>query len=121
MVCESEVLEVMAKETNGRRLKWVSVVLAVMMVFTIFVCVKQWFTLKALDQQLAEEQVRYEALEAENEALQEEKELLDDAVYMERLARERFNLIKPNEYLVVPAEENDELEEKGDVSEDEIH
>ncbi len=111
----------MTKETNGRRLRWVSVVLTVMMVFTVFVCVKQWFTLQELNQQLADEQVRYEELEAKNQELQDEKALLADKAYMERLARERFNLIKPNEYLVVPAEENDELDEKVDVDEDEIH
>jgi hypothetical protein len=40
---------------------------------------------------------------------------------MERLARERFKLIKPNEYLVVPAETNDSVEDYVQVKESEVH
>ena len=111
----------MSKENNGRRLKSVTVILTFFLVFTSVACAKQLIQLKEMDQQLVAAEELHQTLLLTQVDLAAEKELLNDKTYMERLARERFKLIKPNEYLVVPAETNEEVEIQGDVDASEIH
>ena len=46
---------------------------------------------------------------------------MNDASYMERLARQRFKLIRPNEYLVVPAETNEDLQTHVELDDKDVH
>lgn len=111
----------MSKKKGRRRLKVMSLVLTVCMVFTLFCCAKQLMVLRELYAKKDYYDNVYAELQAQNAELLATKELLNDETYMERLARQRFKLIHPNEYLVVPAETNENLEQHVEVKDSDVH
>lgn len=104
-----------------RKLRPMTLVLAVMIVFAGFAYGNEWMKLQELQDKQVYYQAVYESLQAENTRLLENVSLLENETYMERLARERCKLIKPNEYLLVPAETNDEVEEYAGVDINNLH
>lgn len=104
-----------------RKLRPITLVMTVMVICAAFAYGNEWMTLKALQEKQVYYQAVYEGLQAENAQLVETVGLLGDETYMERLARERCKLIKPGEYLLVPAETNDEVEEYAGVDITNLH
>ncbi len=90
-------------------------------VAAVFAYGGEWLKLQELEDKQAYYVAVYEGLQAENASLLETVSLLDNETYMERLARERCKLIKPDEYLLVPAETNDEVEKYAGVDVDNVH
>ncbi len=111
----------MSKEKPRRRLRFTSVLLIIALVVAGFAYAGQFVKLQELQQKKAHYAAIYEELKAENAELLATRDLVNDETYMERLARERFKLIKPNEYLVMPAETNDEVEDYVGVKDEDLH
>lgn len=111
----------MTKEKTRRKLRPVTLVLMAMVVCAGFAYGHEWLKLQELQEKQVYYQAVYEGLQAENDELLQTVSLLDNETYMERLARERCKLIKPNEYLLVPAEKNDEVEEYAGVDVTNLH
>lgn len=104
-----------------KKLRLASVVLTVCLLFTLFCCARQWLTLQDLQAKQTYYEGVYQDLLQENTDLLATRDLLNDESYMERLARQRFKLIRPNEYLVVPAETNEDLQNRVQVDEKDLH
>lgn len=104
-----------------KKIRVVSVVLTACLLFTLFCCAKQWLTLQDLQAKQTYYENMYQDLLQENTDLMATKDLLNDESYMERLARQRFKLIRPNEYLVVPAETNEDLQNHVQLDDKELH
>ncbi|MGM0421008.1 MAG: FtsB family cell division protein [Bacillota bacterium] len=58
-----------------------------------------------MEREMEEVEQEIEVAEERKLELQRELELLDDPDYIERLAREKFGLVKPGEELIIPVEE----------------
>lgn len=111
----------MTKTKTRRKVRPITLVLTVMLVCAGFAYGNEWMELRALQEKQVYYQAVYEGLQAENDELLETMSLLENETYMERLARERCKLIKPNEYLLVPAEQNDDVEEYAGVDVTNLH
>lgn len=111
----------MSKKKGLRRVKLIPVILTVCMLFTLFCCGKQLIVLHELYEKKDYYDNIYAELQAQNAELLATKALLNDETYMERLARQRFKLIRPNEYLVVPAETNEGLEQHVYIKDSDVH
>jgi cell division protein FtsB len=111
----------MGKIGGRRRIKILPIILSFYLIFTLLCCGTQFVKLQEMKNKQEYYAGIYQDLQAKNAELVATKDLLGDDTYMERLARERFKLIKPNEYLVVPAETNDSVEDYVQVKESEVH
>lgn len=111
----------MSKKRPRRKLKLLSVLMTLAVAVAIFAYGREWLKLRELQDKQAYYVAVYESLQAEHAELEATLGLLNDETYMERLARERFKLIKPNEYLVMPARTNDEIEEYAGVDDSNLH
>lgn len=111
----------MKKNKQRRRLRWISVAMVFAIGIAVFASAGEWMKLRELQDKQAYYAAVYENLQNENAELNNTLSLLNDETYMERLARERFKLIKPNEYLVLPAETNDEVEAYAGVDKSNLH
>lgn len=111
----------MVKNTERRRIKIAPVVLTLCLIFTCFCCAQQGLRLLALQDKQAVYDAEYAELQQQHDELLETRALLEDDAYMERLARERFKLIKPGEYLVVPAETDETVKDYVEVDEADLH
>lgn len=111
----------MKRNKVRRRLCPISVVMIVMLIVAAFAYGSEWVRLQELQEKHAYYAAVYEGLQAENDELMETISLLENETYMERLARERCKLIKPNEYLLVPAEKNADVEEYAGVDVGNLH
>lgn len=111
----------MTKKKTRRKLRPMSLVIAVMLIVSAFAYGSEWIKLQALQEKHAYYVAVYEGLQVENAELKETISLLENETYMERLARERCKLIKPNEYLLVPAEKSAEVEAYAGVDVTNLH
>ena len=111
----------MKKDANHRKIKAAPIVLSVCLVLTCIACAGQMVRLWELREKQAAYDAEYAQLQQEHRELLETRALLDDEAYMERLARQRFKLIKPGEYLVVPAETDESIDEYVKIEESDLH
>ena len=97
-----------------RRVMWPVLVVVVLVVLVVFVFPTRTY----LAQRAATADARSELahLRAENAALEERARLLRTDGEIERLARERYNLVRPGEraYIVLPRPEPDEDRDDGE-------
>ncbi|HIU10475.1 MAG TPA: septum formation initiator family protein [Candidatus Avidehalobacter gallistercoris] len=111
----------MSKNKPRRRLRISTLVLLCCFVVAAFAYANQFVKLQQLQEKKAYYAAVYEDLQEQNAELLETRALINDETYMERLARQRFKLIKPNEYLVLPAETNEDVEAYAGVDDNNIH
>ena len=111
----------MGKKRTRRRFRLLSVFTALAVVLAATAYGAEFFKLRELQDKRAYYTAVYENLQAKHDELTTTLSLLNDETYMERLARERFKLIKPNEYLVLPAETNEDIDEYVGVDKSNIH
>ena len=110
------------REPRKRRFRLGLLLLLVAFAFVTLKFGQQYQRIQEMRQEAQQYEKQYAAVLAEKEKLEEEKELLSAPTYIERLAREKLGLVKNGEVLVVPAEENDEVEEyKEEVNPGDIH
>ena len=85
-----------------RRFPWMLFVLCIILVYFIYTFSVQSAQLKEL---LAQEKTlndRFQSLQSEIESLQREVELLGTDEYLEKLARERLGLVRPQDVILQP-------------------
>jgi len=99
----------------------VSVALIIFMVFVVLACGKQAVRIMNLSEQRAALEVTYQEELDRGTQLAEQRELLNDPTYMERLARKNLLMIRDGEYLVVPAEENDDVVNFDNTTPNDVH
>ena len=95
-----------------RRLVW-PILASVLFVGVLFVAVFPTQTLLGQRSEVDEKQAELDVIEERNAELQQRIDELEDASYVELLAREEFGLVRPGEesYVIVPPVENDEGDE----------
>lgn len=69
--------------------------------YVCFVFGKQQITIKSIKNQINEKNLEVEKLRQKNKDLQEEVDISKSDSYIEKLAREKLNLIKPGENAVI--------------------
>ena len=111
----------MSKNKPRRRLRISTLVVLCCFVVAAFAYANQFVKLQQLQEKKAYYAAVYEDLQEQNAELLEPRALIIDETYIERLARQRFKLIKPNEYLVLPAETNEDVEAYAGVDDNNIH
>ncbi len=110
-------------DTNPIKRKRIRFSTEIMFILSIIFCVSlsliytfRYKDISNLLQQEAEQRERIEALERENRMLKENLEMLSTPEGIERLARERLGLVKPEEVVVYTIdEENKPIESKETV------
>ena len=111
----------MGKNKPRRKLRISTLVLVCCFVVAVFAYANQFVKLQQLQEKKAYYAAVYEDLQEQNAELLETRALINDETYMERVARLRFKLIKPNEYLGLPAETNEDVEAYAGVDDNNIH
>ena len=84
--------------------KLFTVLMVVLVIFVGFRLVSQYVEDRQVDEQEAAIQQRLDQLKAEEKRLLEEKARLNDPAYIEKIAREEYNMVGKNEIpiLIVP-------------------
>ncbi len=110
------------KDEKRRKFRFGTVLILIAFVFVAVKFSQQYQRIDAMRQEAESYQAKYDSLVEEQAKLKEEKDLLNDPTYIERIAREKLGLVKEGEVLVLPAEEKDDVEEyNDDVEPGDIH
>lgn len=110
------------KDEKRRKFRFGTVLILIAFVFVAVKFSQQYQRIDAMRQEAESYQAKYDSLVEEQAKLKEEKDLLNDPTYIERIAREKLGLVKEGEVLVLPAEEKDDVEEyNDDVKPGDIH
>ena len=104
-----------------KSIRVVSVALIIFMIFVVLACGKQAVRIMNLNEQRTALQLTYQEELNRGTQLAEQRELLNDPTYMERLARNNLLMIRDGEYLVVPAEENDDVVDYDNSTPNDVH
>ncbi len=80
-----------------RKISWFSVLLLLLTLFFSGRVIAQEYRLYQVRAETKIVSRHIEALQQEQAALQQEKQQLNDPVYLEQLAREKLNLVRPGE------------------------
>lgn len=85
-----------------KRVKWAAVLLLICLGYVLYMFVDQERQMAALRRETENLRAREATLKADNERLNQEQQLLQTDVYIEKVAREELGLVKPGEtpYLV---------------------
>lgn len=87
----------MKKESKKRNFSWFTLVVLAMLGLSLFVIGSQEYRIHLLKQERDKVQARLEILKAKERALKDEKKRLSDPKYIEKLAREEYNMVGKNE------------------------
>jgi cell division protein DivIC len=98
------------EKKSHRKIRWASIILTGFLIFAIAECSKQYMRIQDMKDQLNVYNIAYEDAQKEQNELKEQLALFQNASYLARIARENLRLVKPGEYLIVPAEESDALD-----------
>lgn len=82
--------------------------LAVLTIFGVFIIafVRQEFTMKRLNNNIATKNEELQQLQEENVKLQDEVDRVNSDSYIERLARERLGMIRSGEKVIISSSES---------------
>jgi cell division protein FtsB len=109
-------------KNKKKKFRFFAVFLVFFMAFMVYKCCGQVYEIHKLNSQKSDLEGTYAQIQEDKESLEEQKALLNDDTYLERLARENLLMVREGEYLVVPYEENDEVVEydgvEGEINED---
>ena len=98
----------MAKAGKGKKSMHVlfKVFLAVLFAFCAATFIRQEIGIYQIKQEQAATQKRLDALKAQKAALEDERKRLDDPKYIEKLARDDYNMVGPNEVPLFVVDKN---------------
>lgn len=102
-----------------KKIRVFRVFLVLFAAFMVYQCGGQVVEIMQLSAQKEDLEVAYADTQTEKTQLEEQKALLNDDTYLERLARENLLMVREGEYLLMPYEENNEVVEQ-DPAEAEI-
>lgn len=105
----------MARRLKGPRPKkksgmsiWFMGLIAVLLVFCGYKIGKQEYEIYQIKQEKAATQLRLDALNKQKAELEAERKRLDDPKHIERLARDDYNMVGPNEVPLFVVDKNNE-------------
>jgi cell division protein FtsB len=101
---EKPVITQPKKKRKRTKFRWRPLLLFLVGIYALVAFVGLKWELKEADAQIMALEEKKASLLAEQQQLLEEKEKLNNPVYIERRAREALGLIKPGEKILVPAE-----------------
>lgn len=83
-------------------------ILAVLTIFSVFIIafIRQEFTMKRLNNNIATKNQELQQLQDENVKLQDEVNRVNSDSYIERLARERLGMIRSGEKVIINSSES---------------
>ncbi|WP_297633813.1 septum formation initiator family protein [uncultured Clostridium sp.] len=85
----------MKKGIKGKRL-----VFLIVIVFFAFNFIKQGFVLKEIQKDVVSKQKELQEIKKQNKVLEEKIKIADTDEYIETLARERLDMVKPGEEII---------------------
>lgn len=88
--------EVMQKQAK-RKPNWFGLLLVLIFTYFGYVGIQQQLHINEIDHEREIAEIRLAEARQENETLQKEREKLQQAAYIEKLAREELGLVKPGE------------------------
>ena len=101
------------QKRKKRSNKWFSILLGVVVISCLVIIAKQEHKIYQLKQEKAAAQQRIEELNAQKEKLEIERKKLDDPKYLEKLAREDYNMVGKNEVPLFIVDEKKAAQEPG--------
>ena len=109
-----QIREVVTVQKRKKRSnKWFSILLGVVVISCLVIIAKQEQKIYQLKQEKAAAQQRIEELNAQKENLEMERKKLDDPKYLEKLAREDYNMVGKNEVPLFIVDEKKAAQEPG--------
>ena len=100
------------KKLKIKKVRVFRVFLVFFAAFMVYQCSGQVVEIMQLNAQKTDLEMAYADIQTEKSQLEEQKELLNDDTYLERLARENLLMVREGEYLLMPYEENSEVVEQ---------
>ena len=85
------------EKPQRRQINWFVIIMIIMFLLAAFKLGEQAITYRNLSQERIKAEERLKAAQEENDQLQEEKKLLNDPEYIEKLAREELGMTKQGE------------------------
>ena len=101
------------QKRKKRSNKWFSILLGVVVISCLVIIAKQEYKIYQRKQEKAAAQQRIEELNAQKEKLEMERKKLDDPKYLEKLAREDYNMVGKNEVPLFIVDEKKAAQEPG--------
>ena len=101
------------QKRKKRSNKWFSILLGVVVISCLVIIAKQEYKIYQLKQEKAAAQQRIEELNAQKEKLEMERKKLDDPKYLEKLAREDYNMVGKNEVPLFIVDEKKAAQDPG--------
>lgn len=95
----------MRKREKRRHINWVSVFGCIALLIGSYIFLKQEYEIYQIEKARTAAAQRIEVLEQEQKKLTDEKKRLDDPKYIEKLARENYNMVGKNEVPLFIVEE----------------
>ena len=87
----------MGKVEKKREFNWFLPIVALIVLYFSSVLISQQFHLNQVSRDQASANVRLQMAQQENEALRQERDRLNDAAYVERVAREELGMTRAGE------------------------
>ncbi|MBQ3573506.1 MAG: septum formation initiator family protein, partial [Clostridia bacterium] len=87
-------------------------VVAVVAVYFIYVLIWQQITISGKNEEIDNLKQQVSSASEESERLKQEVENLNDPEYLERVARERLGLVRPNERVFVDSNKSEDNEDR---------
>ena len=110
------------EKRNPRKVRWTSIILTGFLLFSVVQCGEQYMRILNMKKELKNYEVTYQDAQKRQIALKQKVTLFQNPSYLERLARGNLRLVKPGEYLVMPAEQSDALDlDEGAIPERDLH
>lgn len=97
------------RKSKNRVFKFVFILVTVI---CIGILARQEYQIYQINQEKEATQQRLEQMKKENSALEQEKQRLYDPAYIEKLAREEYNMVKKNEIPVFIVDNDKEKEQQ---------
>lgn len=99
--------EAPARKINVKKMA-VAAVVAVVAVYFIYVLISQQITISNKNSEIEGLKMQVNSASEESERLKQEVENLNDPEYLERIARERLGLVRPNERVFVDSNKSED-------------
>ena len=103
---KSATVQKAKKRLNPKRFA-VAVAVVVFVSYFIYVMIWQQITLSKKNKEINELEEKISIASQETEALQKELDNLEDPEYLERIAREKLGLVRPNERVFIDANKSE--------------
>ena len=95
------------RSVNFKRLA-ITAIIFLLALYFIWTFISQQIMISKKNKEISELQMQIESIEAESQRLSKEVEDLNNPEYIEKIARERLGLVRPNERVFVDSNKSEE-------------